>query len=115
MVDGVPGLAPPKHLDRDEILARLACKERVVDIEGLGPLRIRSLSVGEAEALRQREQAGEIDETRLGLLTIVAACPDLEAEDVEALLASDMTLMTRLIEAVSGGDAPTGVDFRGES
>ena len=100
-----------KHLSREELLAKFnAGPDRVVDVAGVGPIRVRVPNFARLIELKATCQSE--DDYRLGM--ILASCPDLKAEDLEALRKGNGFAVAALVAAVTSLDKPLTDDDVGK-
>ena len=101
-----------RHLTRDELLAKLAVPpEQVIDVPGVGPVRIRVPDFERLIALRS-SIAGTQEEQGYGL--ILASCPDLRPEDIDLLKKSRGMAIGALLSAIAEIDKPVTDDTVGK-
>lgn len=92
-----------RHLTRDELLKKLSAPpEQIVDVPGVGPVRLQTPTFSRLIELRATCENEE--DYRMGM--ILAACPDLRAEDLSALKVGNGIAVAALVAAVTGMDKP---------
>jgi hypothetical protein len=93
-----------RYLTRDELLAKLAAPpEQIVDVAGVGPVRIRVPDFQRLVALKSSVTGSE-DEQAYAL--ILASCPDLRPEDLDLLKRSRGMAIGALLSAIAEIDKP---------
>lgn len=92
-----------KPLSRDELISKCqAGPERIVDVAGVGPVRVRVPSFPRLVELRSSIQ----NEEDYKLAMVLASCPDLKAEDIEILRNGNGFAVAALVAAVTSLDKP---------
>ena len=98
-----------KKIDKAALLAALQPKAQPFEVEGLGTVGVKQLTVGEVEALRASIKTDEADQAAaksydfgLGLLVSCVVdedgAPMFDAGDLPALVASNQAMVDQMVE-----------------
>ena len=92
-----------KPMNRDEMLKKIAAPpEKIVDVPGIGAIRIKVPNFERLMEIR----GSILDKTEQTYSVILAHCPDLMPEDLDAIKAGSGLAVGALLTAISEIDKP---------